>query len=171
MATALHIPSVQSVWFEWVHDQFGEPDYLERSPEDHFGDGWSNVEDEDKSRVIEEHGSIGKACERYAQEDAERISDFRAGRWCFQSCRAIAEVRYEISPGTFRIEHLSSPGLSGIESDSDEPYLREVEVEQLAELSHHLERFGVAGASLVELAALMSRKVPQAGMWTCIDVP
>ncbi len=174
MATAHLLPRVHSVTFEWGHDQFGEPDYLERSASDHFGlngSNWSHVPDWDKARVIEEHGSIWKACERYAQEDAERVSDFRAGRWCFQSCRAIAEVRYEISPGTLRVEHLSSPGLSGIESDSDPTYLNEVEVEQLAELSHHLERFGVAGASLDELDALVCRKFPQVEGWAYIDVP
>lgn len=153
----------------WSEDPYSSPDYLERTAEDHFGDGWSHVGDEDKARVIEEHGSIWKACERYAQEDAERLSDFRAGRWSFQSCRAIAEVRYEISPGTFRIEHLSSPGLSGIESDSDEPYMREFEVEQLAELNHHLEQFGVARSSIDELTELVRVGNPQVKGWSFID--
>lgn len=171
MATVLQRPAVSSVSITWSEDPLSSPDYLERTAEDHFGDGWSHVGDEDKARVIEEHGSIWKACARYAQEDAERLSDFRAGRWCFQSCVAVAEVRYEISPSTLRIEHLSSPGLSGIESDSDGAYLREVEVEQLVELSHHLERFGVAGTLLEELDALVSRKIPQVEGWAYIDVP
>lgn len=160
---------MSSVSITWSEDPLSSPDYLERTAEDHFGDGWSHVADEDKARVIEEHGSIWKACERYAQEDAERLSDFRAGRWCFQSCVAVAEVRYVISAGTFRIEHLSSPGLSGIESDSDEPYQREVEVEQLGELSHHLEQFGVARSSIGELTELVHVRNPQVKGWSFID--
>ena len=164
-------PRVNSVCFAWELDSFSTPDFLERSAEDHFGEGWSHVPDEDKAKVVEKHGSIWKACEAYARQDAERISDFRGGRWCFESCRAIAEVRYEISPGTYRIEHLSSPGLGGIESDAGDDYRREIEVEQLAELSFHLGRFGVDDSSIAELDKVLQRKIPQVQGWAFIDVP
>ena len=166
-------PFAVSVWFEWAHDVRAQPDYLERSATDHFGvDGsnWQQVADEDKATVIAKHGSIWGACERYAKEDAERLSGFRAGRWAFESCVAVAEVRYEISGETFRIEHLSSPGLSGIESDAGDDYRREVEVEQLAELSLHLEHFGVAGSSVGELTELLRKGNPQVKGWSFIDV-
>ncbi len=137
-------PLVHSVSFVWEHDPYGEPDYLERSPADHFGDGWSHVSETDKARVIEKFGSIEAACRQYAREDAQRIQDFRAGKWWFESCRAVAEVRYELLDGSFRIERLSSGGLYGIESDSGEEYRQEVESQEFADLQAHLARLGVA---------------------------
>jgi len=145
--TTLSAPFVHSVRVVWEHDPHGEPDYLCRSAADHFGDGWSQVADSDKSRVIEEFGSIWQACEHYAREDAERLREFRADSWRFESCRAEAEVRYELYDGSFGIERLRSGGLYGIESDSGEEYRRLVEMDELTDLSSHLERFGVAPSS------------------------
>ncbi|MBN8691228.1 MAG: hypothetical protein J0L72_10655 [Armatimonadetes bacterium] len=150
-------PFVHSVRLVWEHDPHGEPDYLERSAEDHFGvDGsaWSHVSNADKARVAEQFGSIWNACEHYAREDSERLQDFRAHNWWFESCRAEAEVRYETGDGCFRTERLTSAGLYGIESDSDQAYRRSVEQDELADLSSHLERFGVARSILTELVAL-----------------
>lgn len=136
-------PFVHSVSFVWEHDPCGEPDYLERSAADHFGDGWSHVSDADKARVIEQFGSIVAACRHYAEEDAQRIRNFRAGGWWFESCRAVAEVRYELYDGSFRIERFSSGGLYGIESDCGDDYRLEVESQELADLQSHLARFGL----------------------------
>lgn len=169
MLTQYAPPTVHSVWFEWAQDSIGEPDYMERSAEDHFGDSWSHVPDNDKAKVVEEHGSIWKACEEYARQDAQRISDFRAGLWFFESCRAVAEVRYEISPRTYRIDHLSSPGLGGIESDAGDEYRREVESEQLAELSSHLERFGILGSTSDHLRKLIRPGFPQSRWGDFVD--
>lgn len=136
-------PFVHSVSFVWEPDVYALPDYLERSAEDHFGDGWSHVSAADKARVIEQFGSIEAACSAYAREDAQRVRDFRAGQWWFETCRAVAEVRYELYDGSFRVERLSSGGLYGIESDCGEEYRQEVESEELADLQAHLARFGV----------------------------
>lgn len=135
-------PFVQSVSFVWEHDPYGEPDYLERSAADHFGDGWSHVSEADKALVIEQFGSIQAACRQYAREDAQRIQSFRAGEWWFEGCRAVAEVRYELYDGNLRIERLSSGGLYGIESDCGEDYRREVESQEWSDLQAHLARFG-----------------------------
>ena len=56
---------------------------------------------------------------------------------------AVAEVSYPIGGGSRRIEWFSSSGLWGIESDSSEEYLTEVEKEELADLKDHLTHFGV----------------------------
>lgn len=127
------------------------------------------MSDEDKAKVISEHGSIWKACEDYARQDAERLSDFRAGRWCFESCRAVAVVTYEVTPGTYRIEHLSSPGLGGIESDTGDDYRREVEVDQLGELSAHLRRFGILRSDTDELQRLVQPNFPQSRWGAFVD--
>lgn len=142
-------PFVHSLGFVWEPDVFGDPEYLERSAADHFGDGWSHVSEADKARVVEQFGSIEAACREYAREDAQRIRDFRAGDWWFESCRAVAEVRYELYDGSFRIERLSSGGVYGIESDCGEEYRQEVESQEMADLQAHLARFGVVDPRLV----------------------
>jgi len=150
-------PFVHSVRLVWEHDPHGEPDYLERSAEDHFGvegSAWSHVSNADKERVVERYGSIWSACEHYAREDYQRLQDFRAHKWRFESCRAEAEVRHETGNGCFRIERLTSAGLYGIESDSDQAYRHSVEQDELADLSYHLERLGVAHSILTELIAV-----------------
>lgn len=139
-------PLVHSLSFVWEPDVYGEPDYLQRSAADHFGNGWSHVSEVDKARVIEQFGSIEAACREYARQDAQRVRDFRAGDWWFESCRAVAEVRYELPDGSFRIEQFSSSGLYGIESDCCEAYRREVESQEIEDLQAHLARFGVTAA-------------------------
>jgi hypothetical protein len=116
------------------------------SAEEHFGNegsNWAHVSEVDKARVIEQYGSLATACEHYACEDAARLRDFREGAWWFESCRAEAEVRYELNDGSFRIERLCSGGLFGIESDCGEEYRDSVEHDELADLNLHLERFGI----------------------------
>lgn len=151
---------VHSVSIIWGHEPYGEPDYLKRSATDHFGvngSNWSHVSMSDKARVIEQYGSIWNACEHYAREDEERLREFRADSWWFESCRAEAEVRYEVYDGSFRIERLTSGGLYGIESDSDGEHRRSVEIDELSDLSSHLERFGVTGGRVEDLLALLQR--------------
>ena len=162
-------PFVHSVHLVWKHDQFGEPDYLVRHAKDHFGDGWSHVPEPTKAKVVEEFGSVWAACEHYANEDALRLQSFRAEDWWFETCRAVAEIRYEVSPGTFRIEHLSSSSLSGIESDSNLEYKREVESEQLAELAQHLGRFGIASSTTEDLVRLSLQDIPQNSCGDFVD--
>jgi len=152
-------PRVSSVRLVWSSDSHCEPDYLETTAETHYGQGgsaWSHVGEADKLQVESEFGSIWNACVAYASQDAERLAKFRSDEWSFQGCYAVAELHYEASPGCFRLDELRSAGLWGIESDSGSEYLRSVEIHELADLSSHLERFGVH-ASADELLALVSR--------------
>lgn len=59
-------------------------------------------------------------------------------------CTAKAEVSYSVGQGSRRSEWFTSGGLWGIESDSEQSYLSEVEQEQLNDLRSHLEQFGIA---------------------------
>ncbi|MBV6489846.1 MAG: hypothetical protein CNCCGFBP_00220 [Fimbriimonadaceae bacterium] len=152
-------PRVSSVRLVWSHDGDCEPDYLETSAESHFGEdgsAWSHVGEADKLRVESEFGSIWNACVAYAKQDAERLAKFRFDDWWFEGCYAVAEVLYEASPGCFRLDVLRSAGLWGIESDSGSDYVRSIESDELADLSSHLERFGIH-ASVEELSALVTR--------------
>lgn len=151
-------PKVTAVKLVWSHDGDCGPDYLETSAESHFGaDGsaWSHVSEADKLRVESEFGSVWNACVAYASQDAERLAKFRSDEWWFEGCFAVAEVLYEASPGCFRLEDLRSAGLWGIESDSGSDYRGSVESDELADLSSHLERFGIY-ASVDELSAMVT---------------
>ncbi|CAN5361914.1 hypothetical protein BH11ARM1_BH11ARM1_15610 [soil metagenome] len=156
MNTQIAAPTVHSVWFEWSHDEVGEPDYLLRTPEDHYGkDGsnWSHVATSDIERVESEFGSIWNACVAYAKQDSQRLADFKSGDWGFEGCYAVAEISYDCSPGHYRLDRLQSAGLWGIESDSVGDYRRSVERDELADLSSHLSQFGIS-ASVGELTKL-----------------
>lgn len=76
------------------------------------------------------------------------------------SCVAKAEVSYPIGAdrGDRRLEWLTSGGLYGIDTRSAPNYKREVEREQLADLSDHLSHFGMSYGKR-ELAILAAHHV------------
>lgn len=78
----------------------------------------------------------------------EQISDWYKERWWFIGIKAECEVKYPISSqsniSSYRLEHLSSGGLWGIEDNgSTNKYLTEVAKDQLEELKEHLMVFNV----------------------------
>ena len=75
--------------------------------------------------------------EAYAKEDAARLAAYRAGEWHMKGCWAEALV---VTAGV--TQTIKSGGLWGIESDSGEEYLREIEEEERAELLCILESLG-----------------------------
>lgn len=85
---------------------------------------------------------IRKLDELYAEQDKERLEHYGL-TWRCVGIYAQAEVSYSIGNGSSRRESLKSAGLWGIESDSEQSYLKEVECEQLNELKEHLEVFSV----------------------------
>ncbi len=88
---------------------------------------------------------------RYIKEDIKRLNNF-CETWYSIGIYAEAEVLYPIgTQGDFRIEHLRSGGLWGIESDSEVSYFKEVEQEQLSELKEHLETFGIDTSNFDEV--------------------
>ena len=59
-------------------------------------------------------------------------------------CIAEAEVEYLVgNTGNLRLETLSSSGLWGIESDSDDEHKTSIAWQELDDLMAHLEKFGV----------------------------
>lgn len=79
----------------------------------------------------------------YAVQNAERVAAYRAGAW---HCIAIkARATFLIGLGEAAvIQAIESPGLWGIESDSDPGYLDEVFREEVETLSHMLAQLNVA---------------------------
>lgn len=82
---------------------------------------------------------------RYEAADAERLADYGSG-WHMLGVIARARVFIPAGGTSFRVLTLESAGLWGIESDSGD-YLREVYVEQKAELMAELQTLGAALAS------------------------
>jgi hypothetical protein len=67
----------------------------------------------------------------------DRLRQYRDGQFAFIGIRVLADVQVENT-----IQTLSSGGLWGIEDDSDESYLRDVEREELSDLRDVLYQFG-----------------------------
>ena len=80
---------------------------------------------------------------RYIKEDMKRLNSYGED-WYMIGIVAEAQISYPLNNnGDRRLEWLSSGGIWGVESDSDESYLKEMEEEQLSELKEHLETFGI----------------------------
>ena len=78
------------------------------------------------------------------EADFRRCEAYCAGKWHYEGCIVRAVVSYAVdAEGHRRVEHLSSAGIFGIESDSPEVYRLELVAIQLGELKEHLAHFGV----------------------------
>lgn len=95
---------------------------------------------------------------RYREADRDRLRDYEAGQWEFLGVFAVAKVRFFLSThpggsgGGFEV---SSPGLWGVESDSDPAYLAEIEREQRGEIADTLAALGLRiGGELTDAQAL-----------------
>lgn len=76
---------------------------------------------------------------KYCLQDFERMESLERGGWCYLGIIAKAEIW---NPRTKVTQTIRSGGLWGIESDSDEAYLKSVGDEQLDELAMELESLG-----------------------------
>ena len=83
---------------------------------------------------------------KYGKQDYERMESYNRQDWAFIGIVAKATVRFTTSEdvtGITRVHHFSSGGLWGIESDSDESYLKELAQGQLTDLRAVLDAFGI----------------------------
>jgi len=83
-----------------------------------------------------------EAMRKNAEQDYSRMEAGARGEYCFIGIRAEAELNIPDGHLAFIAQEISSGGLWGIESDSDESYLREVEAEELAQLRGQLHELG-----------------------------
>jgi hypothetical protein len=74
-------------------------------------------------------------------QDFKRMERLNNDDWCYIGI--IAEATIKTDEGNFRLDNLSSFGLWGVESDSGDDYIKEVEAEQLQDLKKHLQAFNV----------------------------
>ena len=92
------------------------------------------------------------------RQDYVRMEAYNRGEWSMLGIYAVAEVSYSIGGKCRRIERFQSGGLWGIESDSGQGYIEEVEQDELADLKSHLERFGVNTDNWADVAAKAARR-------------
>ncbi|MBE3042558.1 hypothetical protein IMZ48_08260 [Candidatus Bathyarchaeota archaeon] len=78
------------------------------------------------------------------QQDYWRMEAYNNQQWYMMGVYAVAEVRTPTPQGGYSsTQHIRTPGLWGIESDSGTDYIKEVGQEQLDDLREHLGHFGV----------------------------
>lgn len=87
------------------------------------------------------------------EQDYKRMEAGNNGEWHFIGIRADAEIQLT---GDL-CQHLTSGGLWGIESDSGEDYMGNIEQEQLEELRGELQAVGFTAEEIVEAFANVKR--------------
>ena len=120
-----------------------DPDlsFLETTAEIHYGENgsnWEHVPEEDKRKVIDNYGSIWNACIAYARRDKKRLEDYRRGVWDMIGIKAVATIHIPIEDNSSKIQTIDSGGLWGVESDSEDVYIKEIEKEQIGEIKKYL---------------------------------
>ena len=80
---------------------------------------------------------------RYMAEDKARLDNY-GNTWGMMGIMAEATVKYPIGQGNWRLETLTSGGIWGVETDSDNHYIQQLEHEELADLKSHLQTFNVS---------------------------
>ena len=88
--------------------------------------------------------NLGCGDPEYIEQDYKRAESYNRQEWYVFGVMAVAIVSYstETVPASNRLETLTSGGLWGIESDSED-YIETVENEQLDDLREHLAHFGI----------------------------
>lgn len=101
-------------------------------------------------RIIDSSPDTSYLGEYSNTQDYERMESLNAGNWCYIGIRAEAKVSV-YHPQEVRgtaIQTITSGGLWGIESDSEEPYLESVEKEELADLRAQLKALGFSSRAI-----------------------
>jgi hypothetical protein len=114
---------------------------------------WTNREYEFFNPSFNYVGSDGKIQDnltpeevrKYTRQDYERMEAGNRGDWNMLGIRAEARVQLT-KDGPW--QEISSGGLWGIESDSDQSYIKEVKDEQLHELREQLKALGFASRAI-----------------------
>lgn len=88
-------------------------------------------------------GNTPDEVRKYVAQDYDRMESLNSGYWCFMGIRAEAEVGVSLDGGqSFKLDTLTSGGLWGVESDSDNTYIKQEEENQLSELKDVLRAYG-----------------------------
>lgn len=82
---------------------------------------------------------------KYQAQDRARLEAYNNGEWVMKGVRAECEYLIPVNsvPPSYIIQTLTSGGLWGIESDSDEEYFKSVEQEELDQLKDYCTTLGI----------------------------
>ena len=115
---------------------------------------WLETElSEDKKEIIksdqytnEDLKTDRKNTLKYIEQDKQRLRDYNKGKWQMLGISAVATIylptNFINDKGEYtdwKIQKIDSGGLYGIESDSEEGYIKETGSDQCDELKHYLE--------------------------------
>ena len=114
---------------------------------------WSCEKPDDSDATPEASGDPD-----YADEEAERHAAWRRDEWHFHGVRAKASIFVPIGSDSFACYELTSPGIWGVESDSDAAYIAEIYADEKTQLRDALKAIGYAldtesGAKAIETEA------------------
>lgn len=105
------------------------------------------------SRMGYSRSQAEEMAREYCRQDYKRMEALNEGQWAFMGITAEARVSYAAGPnGHRRLEWLTSSGLWGIESDSDDEHISGIAKCELSQLQHHLNAFNVDTSDFEELA-------------------
>lgn len=112
-------------------------------------------------------GELDSDIRKYVRQDYERMESLHAGNWGYLGVIAEAEIgiptisHLNMTPferTSTTIQHITSGGLWGIESDSDAEYLESIEKEQLTELREQLAGIGFSKRAISAALKNVERK-------------
>jgi hypothetical protein len=92
---------------------------------------------------------------KHCRQDFARAESLNRGDWCFLGIRVDAQVILRTENGSGIVQDITSGGLWGIESDSENSYLESVAADEWSELKKEL---GTLGFSKRALAAAWKNK-------------
>jgi hypothetical protein len=103
-------------------------------------------------------GLTSEEVRKYVRQDYERMESLNAGNWCFVGIRAEAEIGLPRSGDSYLTQKLSSGGLWGIESDSENSHFESVEKDELADLRQVLKEMGFSSRAISTAIKNFERK-------------
>jgi hypothetical protein len=130
-----------------------------------FSGHWNNREYRYFNGPVENYKGLPDAdIRKYVRQDYERMESLNAGHFCFIGIRAECEIRVPyMTEGKggrtyFKTETISSPGLFGVESDSDKAYFADIEKEELSSLREELRSLGFSSRAISAAFKNVERK-------------
>ena len=142
-------PRIESIKIKHMVDEYPDTSFI-GDFSDTPKDGAINHKERSGENRVYEWFNPGSDPE-YAEQDYKRIMELENGHFSFIGIHAEATVSYSTGGDNRRLEWFTSSGLWGIESDSDQAYLEEIENEEISNLKNHLEQFNVDVSSFDEI--------------------
>jgi hypothetical protein len=132
---------INKIIIERIPDYDTTPDWLGTFSNEKKSD-LAITHEPENSRTLNWFNPCNATTKKEAKEDYERYLGLENNEWYFIGIKATAHTAVSIGQGSWKLDQITSGGLWGIESDTDEKYLKEIEQEQLAEVKDYLKEYG-----------------------------